>query len=152
MLGRYFYVGPAPDGRHFCWSKTPTYECPVAMLATAARVPGSEPGTALRAAAETLGVEVRWLAMRVAGASHGRKRDAQEKLTERCQCGARMKRVGFAYWVERPRTETERQETGARISQALGGGDYVQDGPRRYQVTKREAEAWARRQLQHAKA
>jgi len=155
MFGGYWYVGPAPDGHIYCWAKEPSFICPAQDLGAAARRPDTQPGPELTRAAELMGVDARWLAMRVAGGSHGRTRDDRERLTDRCTCGARMTRLGYAYWTERPRTEEELEEPGARISQRLLGGDahtHIQDGERRYQDTKKEAEAWARRQLSHAKA
>lgn len=152
----YFYYGPAPDGRHFCYAKAPTFQCPVAMDAAELRTPEPEPtaGLQVRAAAELLGVDARWLAARVASSSYHDRARVGGKLTDRCTCGARMERLGFAVWTERPRTKAELAEPGAQISSRLFGTDsatHVQDGPRAYQDTKRDAQEWARRQLQHAK-
>ena len=148
----YWIVGPSKDGRRWAWAKSPTFTCPVERSASEARREGALPSEELMASAAILGVDARWLAMRLAGASHGRERDAQERLTDRCRCGAKLRREGFACWVERLPTEDELEQTGAQISRALGGDGWRQDGPRRYMDTKREAEAWAREQLAVARS
>lgn len=142
----YWYVGPAPDGRRFCYAKAPSYICPVHEAAQEARRPEAEAPPQLAAAAEALGVEVRWLAASVGRYGHERAR-VDGKLTERCRCGARMRRLGFACWEEAPPTEEGSLD---RMAERLGFS-HMERGQTRYQDTKREAEAWARRQLQHAK-
>lgn len=148
----YWYVGPAPDGRRFCWSKVPTFTCPVHEDAAELRRDEPPPGAGLQihAAAALLAVDARWLAMRVAGASHGRRREPGEngKLTSICMCGHRMERKGFAYWTER---EAERDDVGAQITRAMGSTPVERLDATHYAETKREAEAWAREQLQVAR-
>lgn len=147
-MNGYWYVGPAPDGRRFCWAKEPTFRCLVHERAYAARQPDATPTPALLAAADGLGVDVRWLAMRVAGASHGRARGDDGKLTDRCACGARMERLGFGYWTERL---SDSDDVGATITRRLGGEPTERLDVTHYADTKREAQAWAREQLQVAR-
>jgi hypothetical protein len=151
MMGGYWYVGPASDGRRFCWAKEPSFRCPIHEDAYAIRREGSTmaDGLATRAAAGVLGVDPRWLAMRIAGGSHGRTR-VDGKLTDRCHCGVKMERLGFAYWTERE--APERTDAGAELTRHMFGNQPTEQlGERRYADTKREAQVWAREELKIAK-
>lgn len=146
MMGGYWYLGPAPDGRRFCYAKHATFLCPVSDMAGDARVPDAEPANALVVAAEALGVSVRYLSGRL-HSGHRRAR-VDGKLTDRCECGAKMNRLGFAYWTERPSTS---DDAGAQISRAMFGEATERVGATHYADTKREAQTWAREELKIAK-
>jgi hypothetical protein len=139
----YFYVGPAADGRRFCWAKAPSFTCPVHERAYEARLPDGPLPVAMSDAAYRLGLDARWLARRIAQGTHGRAR-VDGKLTDRCQCGAKMRRNGFACWAEREDTS---EGVSQDLTRHLGSTPVVRVGPTRYMDTKREAEAWARDEL-----
>lgn len=154
MMGGYWYMGPAPDGRRFCYAKTPTFTCPIASAAQGFlrdATLGSDPlAERVFDAASALRVDPKWLAQRVSSGSHHRER-VDGKLTDRCTCGARMDRLGFAIWVERE--APERTDTSARFTREVFGGQPVERvGRTRYADTKREAQTWARQELAAAKA
>lgn len=141
MAYNYHYYRGA-DGQRFCYAAEPTYQCPLA-----------EPG-ATGSAAEALGCDAAKLAQMIRRAHSrsgaGRDRDADGRLTERCQtCGAKLVRVGYAAWAEEPDPEEYRE----RIAERLGFDRPMrQSKPRRYFDVKREAMAWAREEAAISKA
>lgn len=157
----------APDGRRFNWNKAPTYICPNADPIRV-EVDGDERietitldrAVAIDAAARGLMMDPLKLARLIKRShrsfSYQRER-VNGKLTDRCECcGAKMDRLGFRCWVDRPKTEdelTSEDRTSSRVAERLGF-----DPGRRvvvhsfYADTKREADAWARDELRTAKA
>lgn len=169
----------APDGRRFNWNKEPTYTCPHEgiryevhdfgtgkVTITDARPADEAVGITFsryiseetKQAAAALGVDPLKLAkMITAGhrSTYGRER-VDGKLTEKCRaCGAKMERLGFRCWIDRPVSADEATE-GEQASKAIAGRLGFAD-PRRtvqtfYAETKREADRWARDELATAHA
>lgn len=136
----YWYLD-GPDQIRFCFDRHPRFQCRV-----------GEGGSAdeLQAAGEQLGVLKLVELVELAHRRRGRaERDRQDgKLTDRCAtCGARMERLGFMAWAERPAAP---DSTGTQMAERLGANAVPVRGDGICFPTKREAEAWAREQLEVA--
>lgn len=153
----YWYVD-GKDGRHYCWSKQPTFVCPLADPVVYVKHEDGESGhhelrddaIEIQAGAALLKIDpvkfgriMRSAHQRV---SSVRERDDAGKLTDRCAaCGHQLDRLGFRAWIEREPTAEEADTASNRINSRLFGA-----GPRWLTVesfyceTKKEAQAWAR--------
>lgn len=135
MTGGYWYI-EGGDDRHFCYAKTPSFVC--------RHADGDDLGRLAGLAAEERGITRLAEIVRNAhrrSVSSIRARDAAGKLTDDCAvCGAKLKRLGFAVWEERPAGEETSQH---RIAQRLGFGSHVRVGETKYRRTKKAASDWA---------
>lgn len=91
------------------------------------------------AAARELGMEPAMLLKCLASAhrSNGVRMSVDGRVTDDCAtCGCRMKRLGFAYWVEE-------EDPNPRSTAHMFGDGFRQSGPRWYAKTRKDAKAWA---------
>lgn len=131
---RYWEIKGDPEGRHFCFSTAPRFECPFAYFErervdgeVVRRLPGKVSGQ-VAAIANVIGSTdddvMRMLERAHRSAGHHRRR-VDGKLTDRCDaCGAKMVDHGYSAYVERPKREDEYGETdraSAALSARLGG-------------------------------
>lgn len=149
MFGSNYRYWDGPGGTRYCFNIEPTFVCPNAdptfVLPSPKIVGLTEP---VRAAARILGMEP-WKFEHIlqrAHASHTRERVAG-KLTDRCSvCGAKMDRLGFRVWIERPKSEEEltpEDRTSSNVAQRLGfSGERTVVLRSAYTETKREAKQW----------
>lgn len=138
----YWYI-EGDDGRHYCYSKEPTYECPVGGMRSL--------GDILELAAGEVGIDPKFMLRRLQH-SAGRAR-VEGRLTDVCLgCGHKLDRLGFRYWIEGEPTEDE-DTSSSRIAARLGLGDgfVTVEGPW-YAKTKKDAQAWARQRVAATKA
>lgn len=148
---RYIEAG----GQRFCFDIHPTYHCLLAD--TDPELAGETTpvvSAAVAAAADDLSCQAVLLARMLSRAHRsiaaGRQR-VDGVLTERCAiCGARMRRLGFACWIEeRPSREDPR----ARIAKRLGMSDWQRvPGALWYRDRGGEARTWAQRRARQMKA
>jgi hypothetical protein len=170
LFGPNYRYWDGPGGARYCFNIEPTFRCPhdglrydVVELGT-----GKVTVTELRprdetvgitfsihvtdeakAAADLLGVDPLKLTRMLArshNSNHGRER-VNGKLTDRCKaCGAKMERLGFRVWIERPKTEEEltaQDRTSSHVAERLGfSGERTVTVRSAYTDTKREAKQW----------
>lgn len=175
MSYRYY---EAPDRRQFCYATHPTFTCPQSRslwdyhdletgdTKVVEREPGERMGVTftrhvndrVKHGARQLGMDPDRLAGMIAVAHRrdsGRAR-IDGKLTDKCKvCGAKMERVGFHCWVERPYTEEELESSSARATVSLNaalGTQALKTIRNLYVDTKKEAREWAYDEFKTAKA
>jgi len=123
------------DGReHYCFSKQPSYECPIGSAQTL--------GDVLELACEELEIKPEFLLRRIKH-SADRKRAPDGKVTELCAtCGHKLRRLGFRYWIEgKPPADAS---DGVKLNARLSGDGMTQLGPSYFAKSRADAQAWAR--------
>lgn len=145
MFGSYWYIEGA-DGRHYCYAKDASYECPVGA---------GEMDDILRDATNAIGFDeelFNYLVRRWHHSAHRRRIDG--KLTDLCEsCGHKLTRRGVRYWIEGPPPKDG--EGMARVSRqinlAMGGSGFTTvEGPW-YAKTRKAAQEWARMRVRQTK-
>lgn len=137
MIGFSYRYLEGADGRRYCFAAEPSFECPVGA---AENIDG------LDEFAAAIGVAPEWLLRRIRH-NGGRHRDDGGKLADTCDaCGHKLKRLGFACWVEAlPATDaTDDQLSTSRMRKRLGGEGFVRVEGQWYQRTRKDAADWAR--------
>jgi hypothetical protein len=143
--GRYF---KGTDGRRYCYGLHPVFRCPNATTSN----DDENQLERVRVAAAALGAGAEWLAevLRRAhtGASGERHRDPGGQIRSDCAiCRRRLRRVGFACWIEAP---IDPDSSTGRIAARLGTSGWQRaDGPW-YRDRKNEAREWARSRAEGA--
>lgn len=179
MSVRYWSIKGDPEGRHFCFTTEPFFECPnsrityeVQNLATGektltTRRPEERVGWTFTRhvsdeaaqAAQLLGVEPKKL-LAILGNAH-RHRAAERarvngKLTNRCAtCGAKMIDHGYSAYVERPKREDEYHEgdrTNAALAERMGFQPPMLRLVGTTGLKRSEARQWAYEQYELAQA
>lgn len=147
MMSRYWQITGA-DGRRYCWSKTPTMQCVVAVgIELAEGVPNIEWSTA----AGMLGMDAAALMQLVKARSHGDRVRVNGKLTNRCEvCGGHVELKGYRCWIE---AAQEPSDSAVRMALRLGGVPTVWrqvEGPW-FQPSRQAAQDWARSRVAETK-
>lgn len=153
MFGPNYCYWSGPADTRYCFNVDPTFICP---NADPIRVEGEgvtitrDRCVAIDAAAKALMMEPVKLARMMQRShrsfTHSRER-VDGKLTNRCACcGAKMDRLGFRVWIERPKTAEEltpEDRVGSRVAERLGfDGQKTVIVRSAYVDTKREAKQW----------
>jgi hypothetical protein len=138
--GRYF---TGTDGRRYCYGLHPVFRCP---NATTQSDDDEDQLERVRVVAAALSVDAGWLAelLRRAhtGTSGERHRDPEGQITGGCAiCRRRLRRLGFACWIEAP---IDPDSSSGRIAARLGASGWQRvEGPW-YRDRKTDARDWAR--------
>jgi hypothetical protein len=144
--GRYF---KGEDGRRYCYGLQPAFRCPNATTSSDDEEHQLE---RVSVAAGALGADAGWLAelLRRAhtGAGGARHRAPGGAITSDCAiCRRRLRRLGFACWIEAPIGPGSSR---GRIAARLGARGWQRvDGPW-YRDRKTEAREWARSRAEGA--
>lgn len=141
----YWYIEGA-DGRHYCWSKEPSFSCPIG---TAERL-----GDLFEQACAHADISPAWMLRRLQH-NGGRFRDEKTgRWVAQCDsCGHKLDRLGFRYWIEGPPPADDGLGAlNAALNKTLlgGSGFTTVEGPW-YAPTKKDAEAWARGRVAETK-
>jgi hypothetical protein len=151
MSVRYWEIKGDPEGRRFCFTTEPLYECPFgggapAWMVDAAEDEGFDPEQIVRI----------WRRGHGSLSGSVRQRNDAGRLTDRCSgCGYKLDSHGYSAYVERPKRPEEYRDTdatSAAISERLGGHGPTVRLKGQNGLKRSEARKWAYEQFLQAKA